>query len=99
MRKFYRTRRNRVVQLLEGCAFADQLTILELDAGLHFLLQVDTALSDRELTEKLARVGIHVHALSHYYHETEGNTHMLVVNYALLNEEDLEKALGALAKD
>jgi GntR family transcriptional regulator/MocR family aminotransferase len=96
MRKFYRTRRNRVVQLLEGCAFADRLTILELDAGLHFLLKVDTALSDRELTEKLLASGIRIHPLSHYYHETDEDTHMLVVNYALLSEEALEKALAAL---
>jgi DNA-binding transcriptional MocR family regulator len=40
--------------------------------------------------------GIRIHPLSHYYHETDGDTHMLVVNYALLSEEALEKALAAL---
>ncbi len=98
MRKFYRSRRNRVVQLLQSCPFADKLTILELDAGLHFLLKIDTELSDRELTEKLGKSGIRIHALSHYYHESEADTHMLVVNYALLNEEALAKALEDLAE-
>ena len=68
MRKFYQTRRNRVVRLLEGCPWAEKLTILERDAGLHFLLRVDTDLSDRELCEGLARSGIRIHPLSHYYH-------------------------------
>ena len=93
MRKFYRARRNRVVELLRSCPFADRLTILEQDAGLHFLLKIDTDLSDRELTELLLASGIRVYALSHYYHELETDTHMLVVNYALLDEITLEKAL------
>ena len=96
MRKFYRARRNRVVELLEGCPFADRLTILEQDAGLHFLLKIHTELSDRDLTEALLASGIRIHALSHYYQESDMDTHMLVVNYALLNEDDLAKALENL---
>ena len=97
MRKFYRSRRNRVVELLEGCAFARSLTILEQDAGLHFLLKVDTRLSDRELTEALGSAGIRVYALSHYFHFTRvENTRCLVVNYANLNEDALKTALEQL---
>ena len=99
MRKFYRARRNQVVQLLENCPFADRLTILEQDAGLHFLLKIDTPLSDRELTEKLLESGIRVHALSHYCHESGEDTKTLVVNYALLNEEALAQALETLARE
>ena len=98
MRKFYRARRNRVVQLLKTCVFTDRLTILEQDAGLHFLLKIDTVLSDRELTEKLLACGIRVHALSHYYHETGENTHILVINYAQVNEEALAEALAELSQ-
>ena len=97
MRKFYRSRRNRVIALLENCAFADKLTIHEADAGLHFLLKVDTPISDRELTEKLLGWGIKIHSLSHYYHEEFRDSHMLVVNYAQMEEDALEQALNALA--
>jgi len=98
MRKFYKNRRNKVVSLLENCAFADRLTILEQDAGLHFLLTVDTKLSDQALTGKLMAAGIRIHALSSYYHPTSGDdTHCLVVNYAGLKEEALEQALDALS--
>ena len=98
MRKFYRNRRNRVVAALENCPFADKLTILEQDAGLHFLLKVDTELSDRELTEKLAAAGIRVRALSSYYHGNTENPHHLVVNYSGLKEEALEEALAAIGE-
>ena len=96
MRKFYKNRRNTVVSLLENCAFSQRLTILEQDAGLHFLLKVDTAYTDRELTEKLEESGIRVKALSDYYHERRQDMHCLVVNYSGLKEEDLEKALRVL---
>ena len=97
MRKFYRARRNRVMEMLKNCPFADNLTILEQDAGLHFLVKVNSTLSDRDLTEKLRSAGIRVHCLSHYFHqENQDDTHCLVVNYANLNEDALREALERL---
>ena len=96
MRKFYRQRRNTVVSLLETCAFSESLTILEQDAGLHFLLQVKTTLTDAELTAALAKAGIRIRALSEYHHDSRTDRHCLVVNYSGIKEEDLEKALTAL---
>ena len=96
MRKIYKNRRNTVVSLLENCAFADRLTILEQHAGLHFLLKVDTRLSDRELVARLGTAGIHVRALSAYYHENRKDLHCLVVNYSAIKVEMLEAALKRL---
>ena len=96
MRKFYRQRRNTVVSLLENCGFSGYLTILEQDAGLHFLLQVKTSLTDRELTDSLESAGIKIRALSEYYHESREDRHCLVVNYSGIKEENLQKALEVL---
>ena len=86
-----------MVSLLENCAFADKLTILEQDAGLHFLLKVDTELTDSELTQKLLASGIRIRPLSHYYHQSPiRSEHTFVVNYASLNEEDLQSWLTRL---
>ena len=98
MRKFYKNRRNRVVDMLENCVFAPKLTILEQNAGLHFLLKVDTPLSDKELTEKLAATGIRIRALSSYYHDKSEDLHCLVVNYSGLKEEALEQALASASE-
>ena len=98
MRKFYRQRRNTVVTLLENCAFSHSLTILEQDAGLHFLLQVKSGFSDEALTDALAEAGIRIRALSEYYHDSREDRHCLVVNYSGIKEEDLSKALKLLEK-
>ncbi len=100
MRKFYRNRRNRVVSLLENCGFSDRLTILEQDAGLHFLLKIDTERSDEALTAHLRAAGIRVHALSHYYHcPPVESAHCLVVNYSGLDEQALERVLKTIPPD
>ena len=96
MRKFYKNRRNSVVSLLETCVFSNRLTILEQDAGLHFLLKIDTALSDRELTWRLEQAGVRVKALSDYYHDSARDQHCLVVNYSGLKEETLRQALDQI---
>lgn len=98
MRKFYKNRRNLLISTLENCPFSDKLTILEQDAGLHFLLRVDTRLSDDCLTGMLKEMGIRVKALSGYYHEGSRELHCLVVNYSSLKEENLEIALNRLAE-
>ena len=98
MRKFYKKRRNALVSLLENCSFSQKLTILEQDAGLHFLLKVDTALPDGDLVQKLSHVGIRVKALSEYYHDQRRDRHCLVVNYSGVKEEALEQVLDVIEK-
>ncbi len=96
MRKFYRQRRNTLISQLKSCPFANKLTILEQDAGLHFLLRLDTRLSDRELKEKLLEKGIRVSALSDFFHDKTADGQCLVVNYSGLKEEEFGKALEVL---
>ena len=98
MRKFYRSRRNQVMEAIFQCPHREKLTIREEDAGLHFLLRVDTALSDRELIAHWAKFGIRVRALSEYYHSQvpEEDRHNLVVHYAGLREEELDRVLDLI---
>ena len=100
MRRYYRARRNRILEILKTCDFAHRLTIREEDAGLHFLLSVDTQLSDEALVARCAEAGLKVRALSSFYHTPVGDkvAHCLVVNYATLREEELEAALKNLSK-
>jgi GntR family transcriptional regulator/MocR family aminotransferase len=100
MRKFYKTRRNRVLSAIGSCPWASQLTILEENAGLHFLVKADTELSDRALTDRLAKAGIRIHTLSSYYHgpAAEENAHCLIVNYSGLTDEQLVQLEETLKK-
>lgn len=92
MRKAYKLRRNQVLEAMEGCAFANRLTILEEDAGLHFLVKVDTDISDEALVRRCAAAGLRVRALSSYYHGQipPSVRHCLVVNYSGLRAEQVE---------
>ena len=99
MRKHYKSIRNRVLTAITGCKYADHFTILEENAGLHFLLQVDLPLTDAQLTQICRKLGLRVAPLSSYYRFPEENSHCLVVNYSGLTEEaltGLEKILGNL---
>lgn len=99
MRKLYRSRRNRVLSVITGCPQAEKMAVLEQNAGLHFLLRVDTALSDKVLTERFEAAGILVRSLGSYCHEgiAREDTHTLVINYSGLSDTDIKKLETALS--
>ena len=97
MRKFYRARRNRVIAMLERCPAAKKFTILEQDAGLHFLLRVDTDLDDGALTALFAKSGLHARSLGSFYTSpTRDCRGWLVINYSAVDETALEAGLKRL---
>ncbi len=89
MRKAYKARRNAVLAALEQSPFAPRLKILEQDAGLHFLLQVDTELTGDELVQRCADAGIRVRTLASYYHAPQRSQPCLVINYSALTQEQI----------
>ena len=100
MRKAYKSRRTRLVELLKACPVADQITILEQDAGLHFLLRVETELEDEALKRRWREAGVRISALGDYY---QGQTppedrRCLVVDYSGLTEETFAQLKTALQK-
>ncbi len=98
MRKFYKSRRNRVLAAIAGSPMAKKLTILEENAGLHFLVRVDTDMSDAALVQRCAAAGIRIRSLGSYYHgnATLQESHCLVVNYSGLRDEELDALEAAL---
>ena len=90
MRKFYKTRRDKVLCAIESSPIAEKLTDLEEDAGLHFLVRVDTPLSDETLTRRCREVGIRIRALSSYYHDQKQDRHCLVINYSGVSDTQLQ---------
>ena len=93
MRKAYKARRNRLIDILHQCPMADRLQVWEQDAGLHFLVRVQTVLSDEKLTARLEQKGLRVRSLRSYYRTgvPTADEHCLVVNYSGLTEEDLAR--------
>ena len=100
MRKLYKSRRDRLVAAIEQSPMASQLTICEEDAGLHFLVKVDTDLSDSDLVQRCREAGVHIRSLGSYYHDTppQTETHSLIVNYSGVQEATLQKLEQLLRK-
>ena len=82
MRKYYKSRRDKVLSAL--APLRDRITIMEQDAGLHFLIRTDPV-----LFRQLADAGVRM--LSSYYHGDcpESARNCLVVNYSGLTDEQL----------
>ena len=99
MRKEYRLRRSRVLEAFRASPFADRISISEQEAGLHFLLRLDTAVSDETLRRRAEEAGIRLSFLSEYAAVPDpAYAHTLVINYAGLEAGQLPEAMDLLAE-
>lgn len=99
MRNYYRTLRDRILSAIKNHDFYDRVTIREENAGLHFLLKLDTNYSDSEIVKRAAESGIHISCLSQYYYEVKNAAfHTLVINYSGIGVEYAEEAVDRLLK-
>ena len=100
MRKFYKARRNRIRAMMENSPYREKITVLEENAGLHFLVKLQTDLSDTQLVERLARAGIRARTLGSYYHGAipEYDRGCLVINYSGLTDDQVEQLEEKLGK-
>ncbi len=93
MRKFYKSRRDRLVAAIEGCSLAERLDILEENAGLHFIVRIDSRISMDSVLDACRKAGIRVRPLSSYYHGQVPSyaRNSLVVNYSGLTDNQTER--------
>ena len=99
MKKKYRAQRNELIGRLRSAPCREKLRILEKDAGLHFLLQTDTELTDAGLVAALAERGVRVRCLSEYFHgSAAGDAGTLVINYSGTTPEAGKRLAHALSE-
>ncbi len=97
MRNYYRTQRDELMSEIKKHSLFGRVQIKEEDAGLHFLMKVDTSLSDNQLTEKGRKHGINLACLSQYYQKkNSADKHTLIINYSGLPKDDIKKAVELL---
>ena len=99
MRVFYRGRRDRVLEAVWNSPLASRCRPLREEAGLHFLLELDTNVPDRELARRGEEAGLRLSFLTDYQRQ-EGSApaHTLVVHYPALAPEGLGRGLEVLAR-
>lgn len=105
MKNYYRTTRNNLITAIESGKLADISHIKEEDAGLHFLLTLDTDISGEKLKGKLAEEGINAALLSDYFHGKESAADFpeaadktLVINYSGISRERIPAAVKRMEK-
>ena len=99
MRVFYRGRRDRVLEAVQDSPLAGRCRPLREEAGLHFLLELDTDVPDRELARRGEEAGLRLSFLTDYQRrEGSAPAHTLVVHYPALAPEGLGRGLEALAR-
>jgi GntR family transcriptional regulator/MocR family aminotransferase len=99
MRTEYRLLRAQVLEAFRASPFAGRIRISEQGAGLHFLLRLDTARSDEELSRRAAELGVRLGFLSEYAARPDPDfAHTLVINYGGLQSEDLDRTIGLLSQ-
>lgn len=98
-RNFYKMQRDTLLNCIKNSSLASCSTITEEDAGLHFLLKLDTSLSDEDLTEKAKQAGLHIACLSKYYYRPDKKIeHTLVMNYSGLEPDKIPEAVKRLGE-
>lgn len=98
MRTYYRRVRDELLQAIRSSLPAAKCRIAEEDAGLHFLLHLDTNLSDKQLRERAGQAGVRLSLLSEYYCETAEKipAHTLVVNYSGIKSGEIPHLVNLL---
>ncbi len=98
MKRHYRLLRDRLLQLLRQSSKASRMTVQGDEAGLHFLLQLQTGLPDGEIEQRLTENGIRAASLRHYAVDLpeEAVKSRVVIPYSDLAEGDLPGLVALL---
>lgn len=100
MRNYYKKIRNTLLDEIKNSPLSDKLSVLEEEAGLHFLLKVQTHISDCELVKRAEKNGVKISCLSEYYLSNKNNApkHIVIINYSAIAKDDIAPAIKALDK-
>jgi len=99
MRLYYGRKRALILEMIRTHFKEDECRIVENDSGLHFLLQFQTDLSDKEVKEKFLKAKINIGAITDYYMDDRiRNEHQFILNYANMDLDRLENAMPEIKK-
>lgn len=98
MRNIYRNLRDRILDAIKKSRLNDYVKVSEEEAGLHFLLNIKTELSDKELKALAEKRGINISCISEYYFDDniKNLEHTLIINYSSIRIEDIDKVINML---
>lgn len=94
----YSKQREKVLSAIARSSLSDKCQVVENDSGLHFLLKLDTDLSDKKIIEELHEKSINISALSQFYaKEKEEDKHTFLFNYSNIDDSKLDSTLEVIS--
>ena len=108
LRNYYQNKRDAILKELKSGSIGKYITIQEEEAGVHFLMHIQSDCAEAEIIEKAKAGGVKLDPLSRYYikntekHEQNGqenpyeNTY--VMNYSSINMENIKKIVQVLSE-
>lgn len=108
LRNYYQNKRDAILKELKSGSSGKYITIQEEEAGVHFLMHIQSDCTEAEIVEKAKVGGVKLDPLSRYYikntekHEQNGqenpyeNTY--VMNYSSVNMENIKKVVQVLSQ-
>ena len=99
MRNYYRNQRDMLLESIRKSSLQGQIEIKEENAGLHFLMEISTEMTDEALEHSAAEAGIGISCLSKYYrHPDAAKQHVVVLNYSGVERERMDEAMKRLSR-
>ena len=99
MRNFYRSQRDLILECINKSPLSSSVTIKEENSGLHFLMHINTSLSDHTIIHRAEQEGLRLSCLSQYYHKDNmGSEHTLIINYSGIEPHKIQEAIHRLSK-
>ncbi len=113
MRNFYHNQRDLLLDCLKNSPLSSRITITEEDAGLHFLMHLNTSVPDELMIQYAKSKGVRIASLSQYYEsypptkqwDAELNRqqaflgeHTFIMNYSSIHPEHMKAAIDKLCE-
>lgn len=98
MKNYYKNLRNLLINELNKSPLKSIMTITEKDAGLHFLMQIDSDMNDADISKILYDNKIKISFLSEYFYNTNTNNGTMVINYSGLKKNQITQLVEILCK-
>jgi GntR family transcriptional regulator/MocR family aminotransferase len=97
MRKSYKIKRDFMIKAIKSSSLGNKVEILEEDSGLHFIIKIETDMSDEEIVYAAKVNGINLSCLSQYcYMQDNVEKSKVIINYSGIDTQKIEAAVDIL---
>lgn len=94
MRLKYGRKRSEIINIIQKSFSREQCKIIENDSGLHFILEFNTQLSDKDFSQRLLKHNIKISPITDYdmsEKSSKEDKHQFIVTYSNMNVERLKE--------